>query len=215
MPKSLLLGNGSFLVGYDGHGQVKDFYYEYVGLDNQLTEEAVNRVGVWVDSRFSWLSDSSWETSINYKGDTLSGRVIALNKELELSITFEDAIYNEANIFNRLFTSDVEHLHIRSVKLIEKIENGDEVGVISVLVINELVLILENFYHLKKGEYIPKVLGLLSIKGMKILEAKKKHVVEALELMLKVNLDFTDCYLLQVRGDRELFTFDKKLMSLV
>jgi predicted nucleic acid-binding protein len=121
----------------------------------------------------------------------------------------------DTNIFVRLFTSDVEHLHIRSVKLIEKIEDGDEVGVISVLVINELVWILENFYHLKKEEYIPKVLGLLSIKGMKTLEAKKEHVVEALELMLEKNLDFTDCYLLQVRGDREFFSFDKKLMKLV
>src|SRR3990167_8760137 len=96
----------------------------------------------------------------------------------------------DTNIFVRLITVDTEHLYIDSLKLVRKVEKGEETGLISVLVINELVWILENFYHLKKEDYIPKVLKLLSIKGMKILETRKKHVVEALELMLKKNLDF-------------------------
>ena len=120
----------------------------------------------------------------------------------------------DTNIFVRLFTSDVEHLHIRSVKLIEKIEEGDEVGLISVLVINELAWVLSEFYGMKKQEFIPDLLELLAFKHLNILETKKKYVVDALELMLKKNLDFTDCYLLQVRGDRELFTFDKVLLKL-
>ncbi len=119
----------------------------------------------------------------------------------------------DTNIFVRLFTSDEEQLLARSVELIERIEGGEEKGVISVLVLNELIWVLEQFYGFKKTDYVPDILELLSIKNMKILETKKKYVVDALKLMLTKNLDFTDCYLLQVKGDHELFTFDKPLLK--
>jgi GH15 family glucan-1,4-alpha-glucosidase len=117
MPKSLLLGNGSFLVGYDDHGQVKDFYYEYVGLDNQLTEEAVNHVGVWVDGAFSWLSDPAWSVNIDYEDETFTGRVVAVNHDLSLSITFIDVVYNETNIYIRRATVDNLADNGRTVRL--------------------------------------------------------------------------------------------------
>jgi hypothetical protein len=53
MAKSLVLGNGSLTVGFDRFGQVKDCYFDYVGLENQMGEESVNRIGVWVDNEFS------------------------------------------------------------------------------------------------------------------------------------------------------------------
>ena len=117
MPKSLLLGNGSFLVGYDSYGQVKDFYYEYVGLDNQLTEEALNRVGVWVDGRFKWLSDPGWKISIDYEDETFTGRVMAFNEELQLSINFTDAVYNETNIYIRRVSVLNQASNARNVRL--------------------------------------------------------------------------------------------------
>ena len=104
MAKSLVLGNGSVLLGLDIHGQIKDLYYDYVGLENHLTEEAVCKVGVWVEDKLSWLSDSSWELVIDYREETLASKIKAVNNELQVELDFLDLVYNEKNIVIRNIT---------------------------------------------------------------------------------------------------------------
>lgn len=101
MPKSLVLGNGKILVGYDNHGQVNDFYYDYVGHDNHMTEESVNRVGVWVDGKMSWFSSGEWDIEICYHDESLTSSIIAKNADIQIEIEFQDCVYNEENIFLR------------------------------------------------------------------------------------------------------------------
>lgn len=101
MPQSLVLGNGSLLVGIDDRARIKDLYYYYVGLENHLTPEAVCKIGVWVEDKFSWFSDSSWQIDVDYKKETLVGDIKAVNSELEIEINFADFVYNEKNMFIR------------------------------------------------------------------------------------------------------------------
>ncbi|OGM25644.1 hypothetical protein A3D00_02760 [Candidatus Woesebacteria bacterium RIFCSPHIGHO2_02_FULL_38_9] len=101
MSRSLVLGNGSLLVCLDDFGQVKDFYFDYVGLENQMSAGAVHKVGIWVDDKFSWISEPSWEVSVNYRKETLASQITAVNKSLEVEIEFTDVVYNEKNIFLR------------------------------------------------------------------------------------------------------------------
>lgn len=101
MAKSLVLGNGSLTVGLDMFGQVKDCYFDYVGLENHMGEESVNRIGLWVDGAFSWISDGTWNISIDYETETLVSNIVASNPTLALELTFNDAVYNEKNIFVR------------------------------------------------------------------------------------------------------------------
>jgi len=101
MPKSLVLGNGTMLVGLDAHGRIKDLYYDYVGLENHLTSDAVCRIGAWVDGEFSWFSDGSWNFDINYQKESMVGQVVAKNERLKIQITLNDSVYNEKNIFIR------------------------------------------------------------------------------------------------------------------
>lgn len=101
MTKSLVLGNGSMLIGLDMHGQIKDLYYDYVGLDDHLTEEAVCKIGFWVDDKISWLSDPGWKIDITYRDGTMAGRIEATSAALELKITFLDVVYNEKSIVVR------------------------------------------------------------------------------------------------------------------
>ncbi|MBP7767169.1 hypothetical protein KA068_01460, partial [Candidatus Saccharibacteria bacterium] len=62
MARLAVLSNGSLSVGLNEHGLVHDFYYPYVGLDNLTTARSVHhKIGVWVDGRFSWVDDGSWE----------------------------------------------------------------------------------------------------------------------------------------------------------
>lgn len=117
MAKSLVLGNGSLTVGLDEWGQVKDCYYDYVGLENHMAEESVNRVGVWVDGQFSWISDGSWIISIDYKEETLIGNIVARNDRLGIELQFEDGVYNETNIFIRHVVIKNLHSLSRLIKI--------------------------------------------------------------------------------------------------
>ena len=102
--KSLVLGNGGMLVGLEQFGQIKDLYFDYVGLENHLTEEAVCKIGVWVEGQFAWLDNGEWEIGITYREETLASKIHAVNRRLELELDFLDLVYNEKNIFVRNIT---------------------------------------------------------------------------------------------------------------
>ncbi len=99
--KSVALGNGQMLILLDGHGQVRDFFFPYVGLENHMGGHFLHRIGVWVNGRFHWLQHHSWQISVNCSGDTLASNIVAENAELQVKIQFCDVIYNEKCIFLR------------------------------------------------------------------------------------------------------------------
>jgi len=103
---------------------------------------------------------------------------------------------------------------LQAQKYIEKIEQGKLKGLISILVVNEAAWVLEKYYDLEKEEYIPLLLKLLALKNFKITEVKKEVVIRTLELMQKRNIDFTDAYLLCIKGDKEIFSFDEDLRKI-
>jgi glucoamylase len=101
MPRSLILGNGNILVGLDAFGQVRDFYFPYVWLENHVGGRYVHRLGVWADDRLHWFNDGSWDISITCKEDTFLGELKAVNKDIGVSVVCNDIVYNEKNIFVR------------------------------------------------------------------------------------------------------------------
>ena len=115
----------------------------------------------------------------------------------------------DSNIFIRFLIQDVPSHFEQSKEIFEDIENEKTKGFVSVLVINEVIWILENFYELKRDTYIPRVLELLSLRNMKILEAKKDVVLSIMEEMPKHSFDFTDVYLFAIKGERKIASFDK------
>ena len=101
MSKAFALGNGSILVNLDQLGQVRDFYFPYVGLENQVGGNFVHRIGVFADGVLSWLSSEDWEIKIGMEDTVLAGNIRAVNKRLGVSLTITDLVYNEKNIFLR------------------------------------------------------------------------------------------------------------------
>jgi GH15 family glucan-1,4-alpha-glucosidase len=101
MARSVVLGNGNMLVGLDEWANVRDFYFPMVGLENHVGEKMRHRVGVWVDGKFSWIHDGSWNMKTLIEEDALSSNVEAVNSNLGVSLFFHDAVYNEKNIFIR------------------------------------------------------------------------------------------------------------------
>jgi len=121
----------------------------------------------------------------------------------------------DSNIILRLLVKDDELQLEEARKIIKRVERSELTGLISILVLNEIIWILEKYYNLGRGDFLPKILRLLAIPGMKILEVNKSEVIGILKVMLDPRLDFTDVYLTWVKGSRKLFTFDKELLKLV
>lgn len=101
MARPINLGNGNLLVSLDHYGQVHDFYFPQVGMENQTDGHYVHRIGVWVDHKFSWLDSGDWQISVNYISGTMASDIKAFNPTLQVSLNFTDVVYNEKNIFLR------------------------------------------------------------------------------------------------------------------
>lgn len=101
--KSVALGNGQMLILLDNKGQVRDFFFPYVGLENHMGGHFIHRIGVWAEGEFRWFSDHSWHINVQCGGDTLASNISAENHELKVKIEFNDVVYNEKCIFMRKF----------------------------------------------------------------------------------------------------------------
>lgn len=135
MARASTLGNGTILVGLDEVGFVRDFYFPYVGLSNHVSGASgvyLHRIGIYVDGEMSWLSDPEWEVSCKNPVDTGLGIVHAVHPRLQVSVTSNDAVHNEKNVFVRSVVLGNEADTERTIKLffaqqfrIEESRRGD------------------------------------------------------------------------------------------
>jgi oligosaccharide amylase len=117
MSKSIMLGNGSLLIGLDYYGQLKDFYFHYAGLENHVGHNLVHKIGINIEDQFSWLDDGSWGIHIGCEKDTMASSITAERKDLGIQILFSDVVYNEKNIFLREITVKNTYDRKRKIKL--------------------------------------------------------------------------------------------------
>ncbi len=118
-------------------------------------------------------------------------------------------LYLDTNVLLRYLLGDIPDQFQEAKKIIETIEKGETKGFLSILVVNELIWILENYYSLKRNVYIPKLLKLLLIDQIKIMEVKKDILAKILEKMQKQKIDFTDMYLVHVAPVGKIVSFDQ------
>ena len=74
VPRSLVIGNGNVLVGFDANYSVRDIFYPRVG-DANHTMGNVCRTGFFIDGKFAWVSDPVWERHLGYAEDSLVSNV--------------------------------------------------------------------------------------------------------------------------------------------
>src|SRR3954467_6741040 len=105
MGRPVVLSNGQLFVGLDEHGQVHDFYYPYVGLENLTNaRSSQHKIGVWVDGLFSWTDDGGWEISTNFEDSALISDISLRSKKLDISLHLQDFIDTETNALIRRIT---------------------------------------------------------------------------------------------------------------
>jgi GH15 family glucan-1,4-alpha-glucosidase len=116
--RPVILSNNQLLVGINRFGLVHDFYYPYVGLENHNTARTLRHlIGVWVDGRFSWLDDSSWEFEFAYEPRALVSQITATHKELAITLEFHDCVDHEYNVLMRRITVVNHAPHKRQIRL--------------------------------------------------------------------------------------------------
>src|SRR5512146_201900 len=118
MGRPVVLSNGQVFVGLDESGLVHDFYYPYVGLDNLATARRIqHKIGVWVDGRFSWTDDGSWETKVDFEDDALISDINLNCEDLQLSLRLQDFVDIETNSLVRHITVTNKSDDERDVRL--------------------------------------------------------------------------------------------------
>lgn len=102
MPRSVVLGNGETLVALDKFGQVRDWYFPYVGMEDHVRGHYIHRLGVWIDGKTSWFGeDKNWQIDVKAEENALASSITAINRSLEVSVILKDLVYNEHSIFLR------------------------------------------------------------------------------------------------------------------
>ncbi|MBI2099863.1 MAG: glycoside hydrolase family 15 protein [Candidatus Vogelbacteria bacterium] len=104
MSRALVLGNGTILVNLDRFGQVRDYYFPHVGLENHIGGELAHRVGVFVDGQLSWTSAGDWRVTVSCESETFAAVTEAVNDRLGVMLLINDIVYNEKNILVRHVT---------------------------------------------------------------------------------------------------------------
>lgn len=118
MGRLVMLGNGSLTVGLNEQGLVHDFYYPYVGLDNLTTARSVHhKIGVWVEGRFSWVDDGTWDISVNFEPDALVSNIRMQSDSLGVELVFQDFVDHEFNVFCRTIAVTNQSESPREIRL--------------------------------------------------------------------------------------------------
>lgn len=99
MARSLVLGNGRFLLNFDEYYRIRDVYFPHIGIENH-TEGRPFRFGLWVDGATHWV-DEAWEREIGYEDGSLVGRTVLRHRGLGLELVCRDAVDFEADVFCR------------------------------------------------------------------------------------------------------------------
>lgn len=67
---------------------------------------------------------------------------------------------------------------------------------------------------LKRNVFIPKLIKIFSLEGIKIIEVKKGIILAVLEKMQKQKIDFTGLYLANIASFEQFMSFDQDFKKL-
>jgi GH15 family glucan-1,4-alpha-glucosidase len=97
VPKDIPVSNGNLLLNFDSDYQIRDVYFPLIGQENH-SEGAPFRFGVWVDGRFSWMGPE-WEKDLRYHDDSLVTNVSLKNVSLGLELHCRDVVDVDLDIY--------------------------------------------------------------------------------------------------------------------
>lgn len=120
----------------------------------------------------------------------------------------------DTNVLLRVILNEPSDNFVKAKKIIDKIEQGELVAIVSELVIAECIWVLMSVYKKTKYEILPIITELLLRDNFEIRD--KNIIAQSLQLFGQHNISWIDSYLycLSKNTDTELITFDVKLKKL-
>ncbi|MBW1680955.1 MAG: glycoside hydrolase family 15 protein [Deltaproteobacteria bacterium] len=97
MPKDIPVSNGNLLFNFDSDYQIRDVYFPFIGQENH-SNGAPFRFGVWVDGRCSWMGPE-WEKDLKYHDNCLVSNVFLKNDSLGVALHCHDAVDVDLNVY--------------------------------------------------------------------------------------------------------------------
>ncbi|PIS22165.1 hypothetical protein COT50_03490 [candidate division WWE3 bacterium CG08_land_8_20_14_0_20_41_10] len=119
----------------------------------------------------------------------------------------------DSNIILRFIIRDDPEKYAKSEKFFKQIVKKEKTALISILVIQEVVWILEKYYKMKRAEIVDNILYIILLENVDIYDSHKDVVYELLQRFANLPLDLVDIYLhLEARRlNSQLLTYDEKL----
>lgn len=121
------------------------------------------------------------------------------------------AYFLDSNVFIRHLTQEPAGQAEKAKKIFRAIESGDLEAQVSLLVLNEVLWIMESYYEIPRDKFVPQILQLLNLPGIKPVETSKKTILKTLVEFQDGTIDLTDLYLKNIANPDEdtILSFDK------
>lgn len=101
----------------------------------------------------------------------------------------------DTNILVRHLTGEPKEQARKAKTIIQAIEAREIEVELSILVVNETLWIMENYYKVPREKFIPPLLEIFNLKNIQIMETSKRILVKTLTEFQETSIDFTDLYL--------------------
>lgn len=123
-------------------------------------------------------------------------------------------VFVDTNIILRFLAKDNPDFFQKSECFFGQVRDNKKKGLISLLVVQEVVWVLEHYYKMKRVEFTNDLLQLLSLESIEIYDARKDDLFELLRVFAESKLDFVDIYLhLEAkRTNGQIFSYDEGLL---
>lgn len=122
----------------------------------------------------------------------------------------------DSNIVIRLIVEDDLLGYERSVKIFKLLRKGKRNALISIVVLQEILWVLNDLYRLDRSIIVNELKKLFSIKTIGFWEVDKQMIFKILDVWEKIKVDYTDIYLYLVakREGFKVLTNDKDFEKL-
>ncbi len=117
MARSMVLGNGNTSICLDKFGQMRDFYFPYVGQENHIGVNQKHKIGIFVDGKIRWIDNGEWQIDIKLERNTMVSHMEAFNEKAKILVESTDIVYNEKNIFLRKIVLTNRDSKTRNIKI--------------------------------------------------------------------------------------------------
>ena len=116
----------------------------------------------------------------------------------------------DTNLLIRYFTRDDEEKAQKVLKLLKRVERGEERVITSPLVLFEIVFTLQSFYGVPREKIKELLSPIIELRGLKL--SNKEIYQLALDIYTEKNISFADAFnaaFALKRGIKEIYSYDE------